>query len=64
LITDSEKLIAGYRDDAVKELLVTAKLVPADKKLMLVCKNLLPYAELLMSVILREKKIGSKKNCL
>ena len=53
---DSEKIIAGYRDDAVKELLVTAKLVPADKMLMLVCKNLLPVAVLLMPVILRDKK--------
>jgi len=28
---DSEKIIAGYRDDAAKELLVTAKLVPVIK---------------------------------
>ena len=56
LNTDSEKIIAGYRDDAVKELLVTAKLVTADKILIVVCKNLLPVAVLLMPVILRAKK--------
>ena len=60
---DSEKIIAGYRDDAVKELLVTAKLVPANKMLMLVCKNLLPVAVLLMPIILTDKKnLKYKKN--
>ena len=63
MTTDSEKIIAGYRDDAVKELLVTAKLVPANKMLMLVCKNLLPVAVLLMPIILTDKKnLKYKKN--